>query len=562
MTDDAQKWIRNYGPKPQVGGFSAACSSDNAIVTDTILTILKEGGNAIDATIAGCMVQAAIEPFMTNHAGTVTLLYHEAKTGRRYQLDSAGFLPHDLPPFRPLPPRSHGWGATAPAACLPGFMPGIKAMYERFGTMPWRRLCEDAIRWAEEGHPVSTFEYSVNIWLQEFMTYFPEGRALFQPGGHFVPVGERFRLPDLARTLRGVAEDGPGHMIEGPWARDFVAKANAMGWRIGLEHMTATPPRWIEPFSFRHHDHEVLSLAPPQQQGISLCFMTGVLRHLGIRDVEPGSAEHLFWMAHTLRSCFFHTGMLGDPIVSDYGFDQLCDEDFQAGCARMIRGVMPKVDLTQHVRMTAGPGLVGHKIPDTGLPTRADAGSKPSMGSCELAVVDGDGNWVQMMNTMQSGGIPGMVVGGVAMAGTHASLSGVNGFIGARLAKGARLRQPVGNTIVYRDGVPVMSLGTPGNPHCTTIQVLTNLLDFGMTPEAAIDAPRLLPLGEDGSLTIEDRISPAALAGLERLGVQTRALGAYDWPMGSFQMCFRDPATGALGAAADPRRCGVADGIA
>ena len=100
---DLSKYIVNPGPKSAVRGLKAACSTDSAIVTETVLKVMSEGGNAVDAAIAGVLVQAAVEPFMTNHTGTVTFLYYEAATGKLYQLDSVGTFPEGLAPFRPVP---------------------------------------------------------------------------------------------------------------------------------------------------------------------------------------------------------------------------------------------------------------------------------------------------------------------------------------------------------------------------------------------------------------------------------------------------------------------------
>lgn len=106
----------------------------------------------------------------------------------------------------------------------------------------------------------------------------------------------------------------------------------------------------------------------------------------------------------------------------------------------------------------------------------------------------------------------------------------------------------------------IFGLGTPGNVYCTIPQVVSNLLDFNLSPQAAIEAPRILPLGEDNRLITEDRVAAFAVQGLARMGIGMAAMPAYDWHMGSFQMCFRDGA-GLLGAAADSRRCGVPGGL-
>ena len=552
---NVSRYIRNPGPKAAVRGLKAACSTDNAIVTETILNILAGGGNAVDACVAGCMVQAAVEPYMTNHAGSVSVLYYEAATGALHQLDSIGFFPSGLAPMRSIPQMPGGYAASPPAACIPGFMPGLKALHARFSTMGWSRLCADAIRWAEEGHPVSTFEAHVNAYGEDFITYFPEGRNLYLQNGFFPNVGEIFANKPLAETLRRVAED-PDHMITGAWADRFISKANAMGWPITKAHMTETPPRWIDPLRIPHNEFEIIGLGAPQGQGLFIAMVLGILRHLDIRKVEPGSAEHVFYMAHALRFGLYHLGFAGDTqVVADYAVQQLLDDDFHRAAAKLIKGLRPKVDLSEHVKLTSRPGG-----PNAGIPGGASAEDRQHSGSCEISIVDQNGNWLQMMNTLQSGGIPGQVIDGVPMIGSHASFHQV-GARAVTLTPGARMRGVMGNTLVFKDGKPVLSLGTPGNVYCTVPQVLTYILDFKLDPYAAADAPRMLPLAEDNSVIVEDRLSAETVKKVQSMGMTVRAAQPYDFHMGSFQMCFRDPKTGELGATADPRRCGVADGL-
>jgi gamma-glutamyltranspeptidase/glutathione hydrolase len=124
MASDLSRYIVNRGPKKPVTGLKAAATSDNAIVTESFLKVLKAGGNAADACIAGCMVQAAVQPFMTNHAGLVSFLYYEAKTGKIHQLDSQGAHPSGLAPFRPVPAGNGPYAAMPPSAIIPGFMRG------------------------------------------------------------------------------------------------------------------------------------------------------------------------------------------------------------------------------------------------------------------------------------------------------------------------------------------------------------------------------------------------------------------------------------------------------
>jgi gamma-glutamyltranspeptidase/glutathione hydrolase len=554
MVSDLSSYVRDPGPKAPVRGLKSAITTDNAIVTETMMKVLKAGGNAADAGIAGAMVQAAVEPFMTNHAGLISFLYYESKTGLVHQLDSLGAHPSGLAPFRPVPAGMGPYAISPPSGIIPGFMPGLKEIHARFGTRPWRELCQDAVTWAESGHVVSTFEYGVNIYTEKFVTYFPESRDFFQPGGYFPNVGEVFVPKGLAETMRGVASD-PDYMITGPWARDFVKKANDLGWKITLEHMTETPPRWVEPTRFKHNEYEIITLGPPQAQGFFTAVAMGVLKHLGIRDITPGSAEHYWAMGHALRQGARHWEYAQDDAIYGVPRDEVLDDNYHAHLAKLIHGARPKVDLSEHVRLS------GDAPADPSGKARASKQEdKQPSGSCEIAVVDAEGNWVQMMDTLQGSGIPGQVVGGVPMVGSHATFGCLQSPMDTTLVKGAKSRCIIGNTLVLKDAKPAFSAGSPGNIYCTLPQVLTYLLDFKLDPYAAIDAPRMLPMGEDRGVVIEDRLGDGVVAGLHRLGVRVGVVPGYDYHMGSFSVIARE-AGGALTAVADPRRMAVADGV-
>ena len=552
LDDLRRRYIVDQGVKPVATG-EAVASTGNPIVTETVLATLAAGGNAADAAIAGALVQAAVEPHLTSHAGMVSCLFWDAATGTPHQLNSLGTLPHDLPPFRPINGVG-GWareGAPGPQAAVPGFMPGLAALHERFGSLPWRQLCQSAIRWAEEGHPVSSFEYGVNVFAAPFYSFFESARDVFMPEGYLTPVGGIMANPQLAKTLRRLADTGPEEFTTGQWARDFVTAGNALGWAIRPDHMTANPPRWQEPARFAHRGHEIVSLAAPERQGAFCSLVLGVLDAAGIAEMEPYGADYVFTMAHALRLAEQACGFLHDPLYFGDAGAVLMDADYQRSLARLIAASRPRVDLTEHVRLTLG----APRFAATGWNS---ARSKAPVGSCEISIVDRDGNWVQMMNTVQSGGIPGMAVGGVTMMGSHEQTSMAAHFSNWR-TPGARMRNILGNTFVLRDGAPWLALGTPGNVYATVAQMLVNILDFGMSPTEASDAPRMLPLEDDYGLTIESRLAPKAVTGLTALGLSLHPMPKWDWNMGSFQMCWREG--GALHAGADFRRTGTAGAL-
>lgn len=563
MTLELSAYIRNPGPKGPVTGLKAAVTTDSAIVTETMVNVLKAGGNAADAGIAGAMVQAAVEPFMTNHAGLVTFLYYEARTGNVHQLDSLGAHPSGLAPFRPVPAGNGPYAFMPPSGIIPGFIPGLKAIHERFGSKPWTELCQDAVTWAEQGHAVSSFEYGLNIWGEKFITYFPEGRDFYQPNGRFPHVGEIFVPKGLAETLRGVAAD-PNYMITGPWAEAFVKKANDMGWRITPDHMIETPPRWVEPIRFSYNEFEIVLLGPPQAQGFFTGVALGVLKHLGIRDMEPGSAEHWWAMGHALRQGQRHWEYAQDEQVYDVPRDAVLDDGYHAHLAKLVRGSRPKIDLSGHIKLSGdGDGTSPYLgfLGSAGKPRLMKQDEQQPTGSCEIAVVDAEGNWVQMMDTLQGSGIPGQVIGGVPMVGSHATFGHLQSQMDATLVKGAKARCIIGNALVLKDGKPVFSAGSPGNIFCTLPQVLTYLLDFKFHPHAAVDAPRMLPMSEGRAVVIEDRLREGVVEDLHKLGVRVGVVAGYDYHMGSYSVIARDEATDTLTAIADPRRCAVADGL-
>jgi gamma-glutamyltranspeptidase/glutathione hydrolase len=538
------------GPKTPVTGLDAVCASQHPIVTETMLEVMRSGGNAVDAAIAGCLVQATVQQDMTNHAGTITFLMWEASSGKIHELNSMGTIVPDLAPFTRVPQGKGGLYASAmsPYAVVPGFMPGLKALYERFATLAWRDLCEPAIAWAESGHEVGSFEHLVMAQTADFYLYTPSGREHFAPGGHLPQVGDTLALPELAKTLRRLADEGPDEFITGEWARRFVTRANELGWPIELHHLAAVPPRWGHGLRYRHRNAEIVQLSAPERQAVFCALVLGVLDHLDITSLGhyTASAETLYYFGHALRRASYETGSVNDPAVFDDPSDSLLSSDLHAHFADLLRKSKPKIDLSRHIELTTGPNAL-----------RA-AGATPTQpaGSCELTLVDQQGNWVQMMNTLQSGGIPGEVVGGVPMVGSH-GMTSLASPIGGWFTGGGRMRSVIGNTIVLEDGKPIWSLGSPGNVHCTVPQVLSNVLDFGMDPYDGEDTPRMLPLDDDYTLPIESRIPAEVVGDLAKLGVLVDPLPAYDYHMGSFQMSWRG-SNGELRATSGPRRAGSA----
>ena len=562
--------LERQGPKVVVHGKRAVASSQNPIVTQTMLDVLAAGGNAADAVVAGSVMECVVQLYHTNLTGSVSFLYWEAKTGKTYYLNSQGTLVPDLPPFRTFPQGPPPIGRESAIACIPGGVPGLGAIHARFGSKPWKSLVEPAIPWADDGFPLDEFERATFEWALNYITYFPAMRALYTPNGFSPSVGEKLKNPALAKTLRRLADEGPGYFTHGDWGRHFVALANDLGWKIKLEDLSSNPPRWDEPIRYRHKDYEIAQATPPQRQAVFCALVLGMLRHLDVSSLGhyTESADSLYYMGQALRRADFECGLLNDAKFFDVPLEVWLSDEYHASLATILKRSRPKagVDLTEHVLLSSDPAL---RLAFGWGP--ANSANQPRLsgqqfnvppGSCELTCVDAQGNWAQMMTTLQSGGIPGMVVDGVPMWGSNATLydmhSSLSGWLGL---PGSRMRTVKSSTIIFKDGRPMHSLGSPGNIPFTVPQMISNVLDYNYDPYAAAVLPRMRPMRDDFIIEIETRIPEHVARNLAKIGGKLSPLPPYDLNMGSYQQAWRDPQTGLLSASTDPRRGGKAGGI-
>jgi gamma-glutamyltranspeptidase / glutathione hydrolase len=531
----------------------AVASSQHPTVTETMLDVLRTGGNAADAVIAGSIVQAVVQQEMTNHTGTVTGLFYSAETGGVSELNSMGRIVPGLTAHHPVPGGKGLYapvGTRGPMSVIPGFMPAMKTIHQKFGSLNWGELVAPAAKAAREGHVVTSFEHLVMAQTVDLFLYTASGREHFTPAGHLPQVGEVWAQPALAETMEALAAEGPDYFITGRWAEQLVARANELNWPIAVDHLDWTP-RWSEPATWTLGDYEVVQLSAPDRQAVYCSIVLGILDALDVTSMGhfTESAEAGYYMAHALRLANLECGFINDPAIFEDPTSTLMDPEFHGFLAKKLRHSLPKIDLTEHVELSRGKNAL----------FAASGASKQPAGSCELSVIDSDGNWVQMMNTLQSGGIPGEVVGGVPMVGSHQINSLVSPISGWFTGNGG-MRAVLSNTMIRRDGDVIMSLGSPGNVHCTVPQVLANVLLYHKDPCDAEELPRMLPLDDDYLLSIEARVSPDYVRDLARMGVLVNPLPAYDYHMGSYQFCWRG-GEGQLHASTGPRREGAAGGF-
>jgi gamma-glutamyltranspeptidase/glutathione hydrolase len=517
----------NVGPKAKATGEHVMVATQLPIVTETALEVLRQGGNAVDAMVTAVFLQHVVDYHQVSHFGAMSAIYYEASTGRYYALSAVSERPKSAA------------GETTRVA-IAGVVRGLEALSQRFGTRPWASYFGPAIAAAEEGVLMTSFMYGVNFSKFEAGDLSANDdavREFFMPDGHLVPVGQRWKMPALAEHLKKVASEGADYVYTGPWAEKFVAAVTARGGKISREDMAAYRPRWEEPTRFTYRGHEIIGSPPPDTGGLEVSANLNVLANLDLpgRGHYAQSAETLELMVRTLArvSQEIRSG-LRDPLNYHVPSDLWLSKEYGRFTAQYVLATRPKVSLA----------------PSQAPETPAPAGE---LGSNHNVIVDAEGNWISLLHTGH-GGAPGVLIDGVdATEGSSALAESVG--------PGRRIILPITSILLAKKGRPWLAMGTPGNPPQPVTQVLVNLLDFGMDPEAAVEAPRFWATANPyPEVRIESRIDPEVRRGIKDRGIKLTDIGPYNWHTGSMQIVWRDAGTGTIHGVTDSRRLGCVKG--
>ncbi len=514
------------GPKRPATADRAMVASSHPAVTVAALDALRAGGTAVDAMVTAVLLQQVVEPQLSTLAGGFGMLHRDASTTRATYLNagpdhsSGGTIAgRDLP------------DTAGEHVAAPGTVVGLRAAVDRFGTQPWEAHSGPAIAAAEDGFTVYDQLHRALLAAEARITQHPSGRARYAPDGRVPDIGRLFRQPALAATLRRLAApDGVDWFQRGPFADRFAAAVRGTGGTLTRADMARYEPRWSTPLSYRYRDHHVLGPPPPDTGGLYCAFALGVLEQAGIGALGPWPTSPcaLAIIALAQDAAQTHVERYGaDPLAREVPVDVLLSPEYLRLTARLLSGSGPQ-------RPTA-------------------AGPAP-VGSNQLVIVDGAGNWVCMLHTGYGTDFgTGLVVDGV---GTNAA--GL--FPGTGTGHGRRILAPLSSTLVLRGGRPWIGLGTPGHPAPYTALLLLDILEYGMSVPEAVDAPRFaFDLDAHGPLAVEARIPQPTVDGLAESGITTRLLTDHDRATGRFQAVVRGDDDRLVGVV-DPRGSGVAAG--
>ena len=363
------------------------------------------------------------------------------------------------------------------AAGVPGTVAGFWEAHQRFGQLPWKDLVQPAIELADKGFmPAPILVESIHSMEQRF-----EGRTNFNDYFNSISSDSLFRQPELANTLRRIAEFGADDFYRGETAALIVQQMEKSNGLISLEDLDAYAAVWRAPVRAGWRDYEIISAPPPSSGGFAIVQLLKMKDYLSelFEGVEHNSAQYIHLVAEMEKRVFADRAeYLGDPDFFDIDIDALIDDDY---LTRRAAEVNPKAI---SVLDSVNPGL-------------------ESPNTTHYSIVDQWGNAVSNTYTINWDYGSGVVVGGAgfllnnemddfsAKPGTP-NIYGVVGSVANEIQPGKRMLSSMSPTIVLKDGEVEMVLGTPGGStiFTTVFQVITNILDFGMSVEEAIGIAR------------------------------------------------------------------------
>ena len=497
------------------------------------LRMLLSGGNAVDAALATAIALTVVEPIMNGIGGDLYALVW--RDGALQGLDATGCAPRAWTPERfagrEEMPRS-GWNSVT----VPGQVSGWAALSERFGRLPFARLFEPAIEYAERGFPLSPVIAAVWPQLAALVADQPGFADAFLPGGRAPVAGECWRFPDQARTLAEIAESVGESFYRGALAQRLVAHAHAHGGALSLDDLAGQRAQWVQPLAIAYRDL-VLHEIPPNGQGIAAQMALGMLRHFDLRaaGVDSALALHLQIEAMKLAFADLHAHV-ADPRTMRMSAAELLDADYLAQRARCID---PK---------RAGAALAG--MPRAG-------------GTVYLSAADAEGTMVSLIQSNYYAFGSGIVVPGTGISlhnrGWNFSLEPGHPN---RVGPGKKpLHTIIPGFVSDAHGAPLMSFGVMGGFMQAQghVQMLGRLADFEQNPQAMIDAPRFMVSPRDGSVKLETGIAPAVAEALAARGHRIDGLPYGHLDFGAAQIVLREDDH--YTAASDGRRDGQAVGF-
>jgi gamma-glutamyltranspeptidase / glutathione hydrolase len=527
--------------RPLVSGRQAIVTSDEPLASMAGMRILHEGGNAFDAAVATAFAVGVLDPRMSSIGGNGFATIYVGKTKQVRALNFYGTAPkHATESVYRGKDYSHGVLSVPVPSCLKGY----EALHKAYGKLPWAKVLEPAVELAENGFVIRQGLIEDIREHQKILQEFPSTTKVFQPGGRWPVAGEIFRQPDLARTLRDIAKHGADVFYNGRMASRIGQFYQANGGVLSSNDLAEYQAKWVTPISTIYRGYTFYT-QPPSSSAIAVLEQLNMLEAYDLKALGHNSPEYLHLIGEVMRLAIADRNQyVGDPDFVKVPVEKLLSKSYAAERRKLI-----------HLEST---------IP---IATAGDFEQVGEKHTTHMNVVDGAENMVALTQTL--GDIFGS---GVVAADTGVLFSDEMRHLHldpndpSRLEPGKRSRSNESPIIVLKDGKPFMAIGTPGSNGIwqRLVQVIVNIIDFGMDVQTAITEPRMIYGGraETGTeiqplFKVEDRIPATTMDALRAKGYVINSVKDDD---GRVHAIVIDPATNFRLGGADPRETGYALG--
>jgi gamma-glutamyltranspeptidase/glutathione hydrolase len=512
------------------------------------LQVLREGGNAVDAAVTAAAVLSVVEPTMTGIGGDLFAIVFDPRAGKLEGLNASG-----RSGYAATPAEFGKRGLTAVpergvlSITVPGVVDGWAELLAKHGTIPLARALRPAIEYARNGFPVS--EIIAYQWkgVEEVLAADRAAAATFLVEGHAPAPGQVFANPHLASTLEQIASGGRDAFYKGAVARAIVADLRARGGLLDARDFAEHHADWVDPIGTSFRGVDLFEL-PPNTQGFVALEMLNILEGYDLKTLGHNTAAYLHLLVEAKRIAFAdRDAWLADPAsVPADALRRLISKDYAASRRKEIdpnRAAASYAPMASGGRMPAGAGIDIEATGDT----------------VYLTAADGKGNVISLIQSLFDAFGSGIVAGdtGVALQ-NRGSLFVLKPGHPDEIAPHKRPMHTLVPAMVMKDGRPWLSYGVMGGDMQPQghVQVLLNLVEFGMNVQEAGEAPRFRHSA--AGLAIESGISPEARFGLGQRGHRLiDTIGAF----GGFQGILIDPRSGVLMGGSDPRKDGLAIGF-
>jgi gamma-glutamyltranspeptidase/glutathione hydrolase len=538
-----------FATRPVITARHGIVATSQPLATEVGVAILKRGGTAVDAAIAANAMLGLTEPTGCGIGGDLFAIVWDAATGTLHGLNASGRSPLSLT-------RAHFARAHLTAipergplsVSVPGAVDGWCELHARFGRLPLRELLAPAIDRAREGFAVTPVIAAAWAAGADALQASPGFADVFLPGGRAPAAGESFANAALARAYEGIAAGGRAGFYEGPVAAAVEQSVRGQGGYLGREDLAAHRCEWVEPVATTYRGWRVYEL-PPNGQGIAVLQMLNILEGFELCSLEWGGAEHLHLLIEAKKLAFEDRATFyADPKFAAVPVERLIAKEYAAARRGLIDARRASLAPTHGAAAGAGDTVY-------------------------LAAADAAGNMVSLIQSNYMGFGSGVTVApfgfGLQNRGSQFALdpTHANAF-----APGKRPFHTIIPGFAIRDGEALLAFGVMGaamQPQ-GQVQVLSNLVDFGMSLQAAGDAPRVRHEGSTeptgapqwpggGTVHVEPGFAPAAVAGLSARGHRVEVTGDAA-PFGGYQAIRRDLATSVYAGASESRKDGHAAG--